>query len=46
LRSRADGARPGALDHLAPPGMFERDKRVGVTDTGHTVHEPRLWLIG
>lgn len=50
-RSRVDaviwctGFRP-ALDHLAPLGALEPDGRVAVTDTGRSVREPRLWLIG
>jgi putative flavoprotein involved in K+ transport len=50
-RSRVDaviwctGFRP-ALDHLAPLDVLEPDGRAAVTETGRSVREPRLWLVG
>ncbi|WP_149536647.1 ArsO family NAD(P)H-dependent flavin-containing monooxygenase [Siccirubricoccus phaeus] len=50
-RSRVDaviwctGFRP-ALDHLAPLGVLEPDGRVAVQDSGRSIREPRLWLVG
>lgn len=39
------GFRP-ALDHLAPLGVLEPDGRVAVQDSGRSIREPRLWLVG
>lgn len=38
------GFRP-ALDHLAPLGVLEPDRRIAVRG-GRSVREPRLWLVG